>query len=177
MMIFLVLLLILFNTLRLFLGNQGWEKTKVSINTEELVYKNKKDRENQQKLDINKIEYEDLIAAGFKKSQAEKIMKYRDFSGEVESIEEFSRVKGLGKASILKIQENIYIEEGEKKKIKHNINKLSEEELKLAGFTNKEIKKIFEILKSDTIKNNIELIEIVGTERYSELESSIKYND
>ena len=78
---------------------------------------------------------------------------------------------------IEKTEKILHVSSGEKIRKRHNINKLDENELKLTGFTNKEIKKIFSEARKNKIRSNIELIDIIGTERYTEVENRIKYND
>ncbi len=176
MIVFLVILVIMGNVLKIFINEAG--KPKVEIDESGLVYKKKKDGISHEKIDINKAEYEDFISTGFTKSQAEKLVKYKEFIGDVYSLEELPRIKGFGKSSIEKANNILYVSsDGEKTRNKHNINKLSEIELKLIGFNNKEIKKILTTLKKVKIRTNIELIDIIGEEKYSETEEMIKFSD
>ena len=93
-------------------------------------------------------------------------------------MEELPRIKGFGKSSIEKANDILYVSaDGDKTRNKHNINKLSEVELKLIGFNNKEIKKILTVLKKAKIRTNIELIDIIGEEKYSETEQMIKFSE
>ena len=55
-----------------------------------------------------------------------------------------------------KAEELLYVSEEEKIRNRHNINKLSEIELKLTGFTNKEIKAILSEIRNRKIRSNIE---------------------
>ena len=171
--VFLVVLVIIGNVLKIFINES--EKPKVEINESDLVYKKKSNELSYEKVDINKAEYEDFISVGFTKSQAEKLMKYKDFAGDIYSLDELPRIKGFGKSSIEKANNILYVSEGKKVRNKHNINKLSETELKLLGFNNKEIKKLSIVLKKSNIRTNIELIDIVGIEKYEEVEKSVKY--
>lgn len=173
MIVFLVVLVIIGNVLKVFINES--EKPKVEINDSDLVYKRKSNELSHEKIDINKAEYEDFISVGFTKTQAEKLMKYKDFAGSVYSLEELPRIKGFGKSSVEKANNILYVSEGKKIRNKHNINKLSETELKLLGFSNKEIKKLLTVLKKTNIRTNIELIDIVGLEKYEKAEKSIKY--
>ena len=47
----------------------------------------------------------------------------------------------------------------------------------MIGFNNKEIKKILTVLKKAKIRTNIELIDIIGEEKYSETEQMIKFSE
>ena len=42
---------------------------------------------------------------------------------------------------------------------------------------NKEIKIILPVIKKKKIRSNIELIELIGSDRYTEIESRLKYYD
>ena len=68
MIVFLVILVIMGNVLKIFINEAG--KPKVEIDESGLVYKKKKDGISHEKIDINKAEYEDFISTGFTVSQA-----------------------------------------------------------------------------------------------------------
>ena len=130
MIVFLVILVIMGNVLKIFINEA--DKPKVEIDESGLVYKKKKDEIPHEKIDINKAEYEDFISIGFTKSQAEKLAKYKEFIGDVYSLEELPRIKGFGKASIEKANTILYVStDGHKARNKHDINKLSEIEVDL----------------------------------------------
>ena len=76
-----------------------------------------------------------------------------------------------------KAEKLLYVSREEKVRNRHNINKLDEDTLKLTGFTNKEIKIILPVIKKKKIRSNIELIELIGSDRYAEIESRLKYYD
>ena len=171
MIVFLICLVIIGSVLKIFINDKNQEKVK--IDESELVLKEKKETTSIDKIDINRSEYEDFISIGFSKSQAEKLSNYKEFIGDVETLEELTRIKGFGKASIEKAVKFLYISSDNKYKNKHNINKLDEDELKLLGFTKKEIK----FIKKQKIRNNLLLIELIGKDRYNEVENLIKYTD
>ena len=173
--VFLIMLLLTGNVLKIFISDNI--KVKVEIDESGLSMKQKDDNQDYEKIDINKSEYEDFVAAGFSKSQAEKISAYKEFTGDIFSISELSQIKGFGKASMEKAEKLLYVSREEKTKNRHNINKLDENTLKLTGFTNKEIKKILSVIKKKKIRSNIELMELIGSDRYAEVESGIKYYD
>ena len=173
--VFLIVLVLAGNALKIFVSDNI--KTKVEIDETGLSLKQMDDSRDHNKIDINKSEYEDFIAAGFSKSQAEKISAYKEFAGDVFLINELSGIKGFGKASMEKAEKFLYVSDGEKVRNRHNINKLDEERLKLTGFTNKEIKKILSAVKNQKIRSNIELIELIGSERYAQIESRVRYYD
>lgn len=173
--IFLVFLIIAGNVLKIFVSDIS--KKKIEIDESELILKEKKDTPEKNKIDINKSEYEDFIFAGFSKSQAEKLVNYKDFTGDVGSLEELPRIKGFGKASIEKANKLLYVSSEVKYRNKHNINNLDEDQLKMLGFTNKEIKILLSKTKKQKIRTNIDLIDIMGLERYNQLEKMIKYTD
>lgn len=173
--VFLIVLVLAGNILKIFVSDNI--KAKVEIDESGLSLKQKDGSQEYNKIDINKSEYEDFISAGFSKSQAEKISAYKDFAGDIFSINELSGVKGFGKASMEKAEKILYVSSGEKVRNRHNINKLNEESLKLTGFTNKEIKQILSVIRNKKIRSNIELLELIGSERYIVLEGRIKYYD
>lgn len=173
--VFLIILILAGNVLKVFISDNI--KTSVEIDESGLSLKQKDDNRNHNKIDINKSEYEDFITVGFSKSQAEKISAYKDFAGDIFSIDELSGIKGFGKASMEKAEKFLYISEEKKIRNRHNINKSNEYTLKLTGFTNKEIKKILSAVKKGKIRSNIGLIEIIGSDRYAEIEGRIKYYD
>jgi competence protein ComEA len=173
--VFLIILILAGNVLKIFINDSI--RIKVEIDESGLILKESENDLSSQKIDINKADYETFISAGFSKSQAEKISAYKDFAGEVVLLKELAGIKGFGKAGIEKAEKILYVSYGEKIRKKHNINKLDENKLKLTGFTNKEIKKILSEARKNKIRSNIELIDIIGTERYTEVENRIKYND
>ena len=173
--VFLIVLVLAGNVLKIFISDNI--KTKVKIDESGLSVKQKDDSQGYDKIDINKSEYEDFITAGFSKSQAEKISVYKEFAGDVFSINELSEIKGFGKAGMEKAEKLLYVSREEKIRNRHNINKLDEDTLKLTGFTNKEIKIILPVIKKKKIRSNIELIELIGSDRYTEIENRLKYYD
>ena len=58
---------------------------------------------------------------------------------------------------------------------KYNINKISDDEMKLLGLTKKEIKDIKILREKGEIRSNIDLKEIFSEKRYSEIERSIEF--
>ena len=58
---------------------------------------------------------------------------------------------------------------------KYNINKISDEEMKLLGLTKKEIKDIKLLREKGEIRSNIDLKEIFSEKRYREIERSIEF--
>ena len=173
--VFLIILVLAGNVLKIFIDDNI--KTKVEIDESGLILKQKDNSQNYNRIDINKSEYEDFITAGFSKSQAEKISAYKDFAGDIFSINELSGIKGFGKAAMEKAEKFLYVSDSKKERNRHNINKLDEDSLKLSGFANKEIKKILSAAKKEKIRSNIELIELIGFDRYTEVENRIKYYD
>ena len=173
--VFLIVLVLAGNVLKIFISDNI--KTKVEIDESGLTMKQKEDSQDYDKMDINRSEYDDLITAGFSKSQAEKISVYKEFAGDVFSINELSAIKGFGKAGMEKAEKLLYVSREEKVRNRHNINKLDEDTLKLTGFTNKEIKIILPVIKTKKIRSNIELIELIGSDRYTEIENRLKYYD
>ena len=66
--VFLIVLVLAGNVLKIFISDNI--KTKVEIDESGLTMKQKEDSQDYDKMDINRSEYEDLITAGFSKSQA-----------------------------------------------------------------------------------------------------------
>lgn len=79
--VFLIVLVLAGNVLKIFISDNI--KTKVEIDESGLTMKQKEYSQDYDKMDINRSEYEDLITAGFSKSQAEKISVYKEFAGDV----------------------------------------------------------------------------------------------
>lgn len=128
------------------------------------------------KLNINDAELEDYLKAGISLSIAKKIFEYKEIVGRVDRLKDLSRIAGIGDKSVEKLSKNIEVRgDGTLNKLK--INSASPKVLKYYGFTKKEIKKIETYMeKNDVIYSNIEMMEILGDERYRVYENIIEYN-
>jgi len=129
-----------------------------------------------EKLNINHAELEDYLKVGITLSIAKKIFEYKEIVGSVDNLKDLSRIAGIGDKTVEKLSKNIEVRDGGTLN-KLKINSASTKILKYYGFTKKEIKKI-EIYKekNDVIYSNIEMMEILGEERYRVYEDILEYN-
>jgi len=128
------------------------------------------------KLNINYAELEDYLKAGITLSIAKKIFEYKEIVGRVDNLKDLSRIAGIGDKTVEKLSKNIEVRDGGTLN-KLKINSASTKILKYYGFTKKEIKKI-EVYKekNDVIYSNIEMMDILGEERYRIYENILEYN-
>jgi competence protein ComEA len=151
------------------------EKKVVKLKKEIIYNDNTGNKTINGKVNINTATLEDYLKAGVSLSIAKKIVEYKDTVGQVKSLEELKRVAGIGAKTVKKISKTVEVGEGGKLK-KLKINSASTEELKYYGFTKKEIKAIENYKKEhEVIYSNIEMMEILGEERYREYENRISY--
>jgi competence protein ComEA len=151
------------------------EKKIVNIKKEIIYNDNSENKMKNGKVNINKGGVEDYLSIGINLTMAKKIVNYREIVGKVEKLEELSRISGIGKKTVEKLSKKIEVGDGGKLN-KLKINKASKEEMKYYGFTSREIKKIEKFKeKNGIIFSNIEMIEILGEERYREYENRISY--
>lgn len=189
--IILILLLIVGNFLRIFIENAN--EVEIEVNNE-VVYQKidlKKASVNDriiEKYDINSVSYSDLINLGFSKSRANKIINFRDDLGLIGDISECSRISRLGEEGFRLIKNYFFVD---KEKVFNgksaqyygatlktfNINEADKSTLKLIGFSQKEIKKITPFLNKNYFRSNLDLEEIISTERYKELSYRIRFNN
>ncbi|WP_051251582.1 ComEA family DNA-binding protein [Psychrilyobacter atlanticus] len=128
------------------------------------------------KLNINHAELEDYLKVGISLSIAKKIFEYKEIIGRVDKLKDLSRIAGIGDKTVEKLSKNIEVRDGGTLN-KLKINSASTKVLKYYGFTKKEIKKIETYIeKNDVIYSNIEMMEILGEERYRVYEKIIEYN-
>ena len=185
-----IMLLISGNFLRLVIEDKNVPDIEIS---EEKVYKkNEAKKENdltgiKEKLDINSVNFEELLKLGFSKSKAEKLMDYREEVGIISDFSQLKNVPRFGEAGIKQAKKYLFIDMEKLKNpsenyngrdfIKYNINNLDEDRLKLIGFTKKEIKLLMPLIGEKKIRSNIDLEKVIGKERYRELEKRIKFSD
>ena len=180
--IFLVVLLIVGNYLRLKVEENNVPK--IEINEEVEYQKEGAEKLNkiESKKDINTVTYGELIKLGFTKKQSEKIIEFKKFIGKIENLEDLKRIPRFGDTGLSKVKKTLYINtentvennvtDNEKK---YNINKISDDEMKLLGLTKKEIKDVKLLREKGEIRSNIDLKEIFSEKRYSEIERSIEF--
>lgn len=185
-----IILLILGNFLRLFI--EEYNVPDIEIN-EEIVYKKDEAlKENDltktaEKFDVNNVKYEQLLKIGFSKSKAEKIIEFREELGIISNMRELENIPRFGEKGLKQAKEYLFVDSEKiknseknyngKNYIKYNINSSDEKDLKIIGFTKKEIKKLLPEIKKGNIRSNIDLEKIIGTERYEELEKRIKFSE
>ena len=185
-----IMLLISGNFLRLVIEDKNVPDIEIS---EEKVYKkNEAKKENdltgiKEKLDINSVNFEELLKLGFSKSKAEKLMDYREEVGIISDFSQLKNVPRFGEAGIKQAKKYLFIDMEKLKNpsenyngrdfIKYNINNLDEDRLKLIGFTKKEIKLLMPYIGEKKIRSNVDLEKVIGKERYRELEKRIKFSD
>ncbi|MGB6128742.1 MAG: helix-hairpin-helix domain-containing protein [Psychrilyobacter sp.] len=128
------------------------------------------------KLNVNNAEIENYLKVGITLSIAKKIFEYKEIVGRVENLKDLSRIAGIGDKTVEKLSKKIEIRDGGNLN-ELKINSASTKMLKYYGLTKKEIKKI-EIYKekNDVIYSNIEMMKILGEERYRIYEDIITYN-
>jgi competence protein ComEA len=128
-------------------------------------------------IDINTATKRDLVSRGISIKIADKIIEYRNITGCIVEMKELKRIKGIGDKSIEKLNESFFIIGEKFKKNKININYADENLLTLYGFNKKEIKKINDYKKDKKIIfSNIELMDILGENRYREISEYIIYS-
>lgn len=141
----------------------------------ELIFNKKAERINEI-LDINSVHKKDFLERNINLKLAEKIIEYRDFTGVIEDMSELGRIKGIGKKTLEKLKLNFRVEERQARKNKININSAEEKYLRWYGFEKKEIKKIVDYRKKNRfIYSNIELMDLIGNDRYNKIGMNIKY--
>lgn len=180
--IFLVVLLIIGNYLRLKVEENIIPKIEINEEVEYQKEGAEKFNKIEGKRDVNTVTYEELIKLGFTKKQSEKIIEFRKFIGTIEDLEELRRIPRFGDTGLSKAKKTLYIStenivengttDNEKK---YNINKISDDEMKLLGLTKKEIKDIKLLREKGEIRSNIDLKEIFSKKRYSEIDKSIEF--
>ena len=185
-----VILLTAGNFLRLYIEDKNIPDIEIS---EEASYKkDKAKKENdlsktEKKFDVNSVTYDELLKLGFQKSKAEKIIEFRDEMGIISDIKEMKYIPRFGDAGVKQAKKYLYVDTEKiknpaenyngKNLRKYNINSIDEDTLKMLGFTKKEIKKLMPEIKNGNIRSNIDLEEIIGSERYEEVEKRIKYSE
>lgn len=185
-----VILLTAGNFLRLYIEDKNIPDIEIS---EEASYKkDKAKKENdlsktEKKFDVNSVTYDELLKLGFQKSKAEKIIEFRDEMGIISDIKEMKYIPRFGDAGVKQAKKYLYVDTEKiknpaenyngKNLRKYNINSIDEDTLKMLGFTKKEITKLMPEIKNGNIRSNIDLEEIIGSERYEEVEKRIKYSE
>ena len=185
-----VILLTAGNFLRLYIEDKNIPDIEIS---EEASYKkDKAKKENdlsktEKKFDVNSVTYDELLKLGFQKSKAEKIIEFRDEMGIISDIKEMKYIPRFGDAGVKQAKKYLYVDTEKIKNSaenyngknlrKYNINSIDEDTLKMLGFTKKEITKLMPEIKNGNIRSNIDLEEIIGSERYEEVEKRIKYSE
>jgi len=129
------------------------------------------------KKEINAADLEDLKIRGINTKARKGIVKYRKKLGYIASISELEIIKGIGPATVRKLDKYFYVDKEKKQTVKKiNINTENIETLKWLKFTNKEIKKIQEWKRENgSIFCNVELLEILGDKRYNLFTEMIAY--
>lgn len=170
----LVIIIVVILTTSLIYNKIRPEKKSIKLK-KEMIFSDR-DKNTNAKLNINDTKLEDYLKAGISLSIAKKVFEYKEILGRVDSLEELSRIDGIGEKSVEKLSKSIVIGDGGSLN-KLKINSAPTKILKYYGFTKKEIKKI-EIYrgKNGVIYSNIEMMEILGEERYRIYEDLITYN-
>ena len=128
------------------------------------------------KLDINRAGQEEMLRSGVAESYVRKIISFRDIKGGIESIDELSRINGIGEKTCEKLKKYFVVKEVPQLK-NLSINKADDKVLSYYGFEKKEIKKIRKYLeKNKKIENNIVLKKVISKEKYEEYKDIIKYD-
>ncbi len=157
-----------------YFGKERVEENKVA--DYEITFLEKVEREGKI-LDINNSEVKDFINEGLNIKVAKEVKAYIEFTGKVEKIDELIRIKGIGEKTVEKLKTKFFIDDTRGKKKKLDINNATEKNLLWYGFSTKEIKKILDFKREKgKIFSNVELITIIGEERYNILGKDISYN-
>lgn len=128
------------------------------------------------KLDINRATQEEMLRSGVAESYVRKIISFRDIKGGIESIDELSRVSGIGEKTCKKLEKYFEIKDVPKLKNLY-INKADDTVLGYYGFNKKEIKKIRKFMeKNGKIKNNIILKKVISLKKYEKYADIIRYD-
>lgn len=132
--------------------------------------------ENSRFLDINSASKEEMSNFGVTTRLAGLIVDYREKTGGFQNLLELKRIKGIGEATLDKLERKLKIKTSIKKKPLY-INEADEELLNYYGFGKKEIKNIKKYLaKNGRINNNLDLMEILSKKDYDKYKSIIKYD-
>lgn len=92
------------------------------------------------KLDINRATQEEMLRSGVAESYVRKIISFRDIKGGIESIDELSRVSGIGEKTCRKLEK--YFEIKDVPKVKNlYITKLMIQFSVIMALTKKKLKK------------------------------------
>lgn len=134
------------------------------------------------KTEINTATIYDLRGAGLSQKIAESIISYREKYKCIRDIKEIDNIKGIGEKSYSKIENSFYVSEKIVNNIpyvKFDINSSDEkEEYLLLGFTKKEYENIMKWkIEHGSIFSNIELLNIIGKERYDVMNERVKYSN
>ncbi|NLK62818.1 MAG: helix-hairpin-helix domain-containing protein [Fusobacteria bacterium] len=146
----------------------------------ELVIQKTNFKQSSGKLDINSASFEELQIRKISKNAATNILKYREIIGCIENLDDLKNIKGIGEATLNKVKDSFYVKYPLEEKVvkKININDVDSEVLKWLKFTPKEIKKIEKCKEENgSIFSNLELLDILGSERYDIYTNKIKYSN
>lgn len=128
------------------------------------------------KMDINRVNKEEMLRGGVAESYVNKIISFRDIKGGIENIDELSRISGIGQKTCDRLEKYFVIKEVPPLKNLY-INKADDKTLSYYGFDKKEIKKIRKFLEENgKIENNIILKKIISKEKYEKYVDIIRYN-
>ncbi len=142
----------------------------------------KAEEKNSELLDINEASLSEFRAFGLTANTANNIIDFRKQYGCIRNYEELDTIKGVGVKTLEKIKQHFFIDEKKIKSIpfvRININDPDNKETLLkAGFTKKECTAIEAWKKKNgSVFSNIDLLNILGDKRYSEMNEKIKYSN
>ena len=131
------------------------------------------------KMDINKVNREEMLRNGVAESYVNKIISFRDIKGGIESIDELSRISGIGQKTCEKLEKFFVVNDIPPLNNLY-INQADDKILGYYGFDKKEIKKIRKFIEENKengkIKNNIILKKVISKEKYEKYVEIIKYD-
>lgn len=128
------------------------------------------------KMDINRVNREEMLRNGVAESYVNKIISFRDIKGGIENINELSRISGIGQKTCEKLEKYFVVKDVPPLKNLY-INKADDKTLGYYGFDKKEIKKIRKFLEENgKIENNIVLKDVISKEKYDNYVEIIRYN-
>lgn len=168
--VYIIVVAIITAIINLFSDNLSFNDVPDIPVNEDIGY-NKVEKENKfDKLDINKIEYEDFLSTELTKSKIDKIIDYRAFVGYIDDINDIDNIKGFGKKDMGIVRK--YFDTPTKGEYnKWYIYELDYERLRELGLSSKSSNKIL----NSKINNEFELKEILKNKEYEKIRKYIKW--
>ena len=153
----------------------------IEVRIEELEFKQFEKPDLENRFNLNTMTFEEMVSRGLTERRARGIIEYRDIVGIIKNIDELQAVSGIGEKTVELLKENYMVSDEGIKNISQarvNVNSGNSNRLAMAGFTNAEIRKIERWREENgDLFSNIDLIEVVGNDRYNEVSSRVKFDE